>query len=147
MPGPDDVVEYVQNLVLARARDVPQLADKIIMSEADEDDPKPLPLPYIMIFMDNAQRTSDLIASAGEKVYFNYTVHYVGETWAQINQLVRYFYAQWNQWRPVVPGYRSFKMMPNFSTPDNTNDALHPPLLYRVDEWGLLLIKGRGVVD
>lgn len=140
------LVSDINNLVLDRAREHPDLADKIYVAETTEVDPIPLPLPYIMIFCDNGQYTSELVAQNDEQFYFNYTVHFVGEGFEQLNWLADRFYGQWHMWRPSVSGLRFFKMKPNFSTPDNTNDALHPPLLYRVDEWGLRGVRGRKYV-
>lgn len=136
------LIGEVNELVIARARAGPKIADKIWVSETEEGDPHPLPLPYIMIFCDNGQYTSENLSQHDEQFYFNYTVHYVGETFQQVNWLADEFYAQWHMWRPEIAGLRFFKMKPNFSTPDNTNDAVKPPLLYRVDEWGLRGVKG-----
>jgi len=144
VPLIDTFIKTVNDTVLARAREHPKLADKIWMSETNEGDPSPLPLPYIMIFADNGQRTDPLMSNTSAMIYFNYTVHYVGETRQQVDALADAFYKQWDVWRPVIPGIRSFKMKANFSTPDNTNDAIKPPLLYRVDEWGLRMVKGKG---
>ena len=139
------LVGEVNNMVTDRAK-FGVLADKVFVSATNEGDPVPLPLPYIMIFCDNGQYTSELIAQHDEQFYFNYTVHFVGETREQVDWLVDHFYDRWHRWRPAIPGVRFFKMKPNFSTPDNTNDAVHPPFLYRVDEWGLRGVVGRKYV-
>lgn len=136
-------ISDIHGAVIARARAGDGLADKIWVSETEEGDPRPLPMPYIMIFADNGQYTSDMIVQHNEKVYMNYTVHFVAETHDQVNWLADRFYAQWLGWRPEIEGFKAFKMVANFSTPDNTNDSVHPPLLYRVDEWGLRLVKGK----
>lgn len=137
------LISDVHAATIQRLRDSTFLANKVYVSEAGEGAPRPLPVPHVMIFMDNGQYTSDLIVQEAEKAYFNYTVHFVAETGDQINLLADKFYEQWLMWRPTIPGWKCFKMVPNFSTPDNQNDAVHPPILYRVDEWGLRMVKGK----
>lgn len=137
------LIEDANNKVIERIRAAPALAQITYVSETTEEDPQPLPLPYIMVFCDNGQYTSEMLTQMSSQMYFNYTIHMVGETFDQVNALGDALYGQLLDWRATgIPGARAFKMIANFSTPDNTNDSVHPPLLYRVDEWGMRLTRG-----
>lgn len=143
------LIEDVNTAVIERLRAHPLLADKVYVAEAggegDLEQQTPLELPYVMVFQDNGQRTSNMLVQDQEMAYFNFTVHVAGETSQQINAMEDLVYEQWLAWRPIIAGYRFFKMIANFTTPDNTNNAVKPPILYRVDEWGLRLVKGKAV--
>lgn len=137
-------VDEVNNHVVERIRAHPQLGDKTYTPITDEVGNLRLPtqLPYVLIFPDAGTASSITMgAEAGIKL-FNYTIHMVGETDEQIFALANAVQMQLLRWRIALPGFRSWRMTQNFSTPINSRDDVRPPLLYIVEEWALQTMKG-----
>lgn len=145
-PADDDYewIDATNEAFLTRLRDHPVLVDKVFSPVQDEEegDPSPLPLPYVMVFADTGTHRSDRQAQQSENALFNYTLHVVGDSKAQINYIMACVAKQLVNWRPVVPGRTCWKLTHNFSTPYNTRDDMRPPLGYIVDEWALMTTRG-----
>jgi len=131
--------------MFARLREHPLLANIVYdtASRQKRGDDQPLPIPYVMVFADNGQHTSGLLAEMSERSLFNYTLHLVADTGEQLDRMGDAVLDQIRNWRPNVPGYTFFKARHHFSTPDNTNNRLLPTPVYRVDEIGLRCVQGK----
>lgn len=139
------LVGDVNAAFLARLRAHPMLSGIVYdtASRQKQGDEQPLPVPYVMVFADNGQHTSELLAEMAERSLFNYTLHLVADTGSQLDRMGDAVLQQVLNWRPEVPGYRFFKARHHFSTPDNTNNRLLPTPVYRVDEIGLRCVRGK----
>jgi len=146
------LVADVNRVFLERLRSDSRLTDKVYMGRAndmDADEPNdgdefpPIPLPYVMVFSDDGEFKSDRASDDAVNAEFTFTVNLVGDTTIQIQAMADVVNDLLLDWRPNVPGRRSWKARKSFSTPNNMQDELMPALIYTVADWSLRSTKGK----
>lgn len=148
MPSPDaGPIELVNNAFIDRLKSDPEFGELVVVGGflpgVDETSGVARRPPYVAVFADNGQYTSELAAQMAEMAYFVFQVTLVAEDWNQLNRMGDRFVSLIQNWRPEIPGRRCFKATHNFSTPDNTTNRLLPQPIYRVDEVGLRTVKAK----